>query len=865
MIPALAKDITLPLVLNAESSIAVNLLLKIAANSKAATLIENQKINKDLLDQLSNVVAKTVFAQSDDSLAKIIDSVYEAAIEKLESTEANPDATKVVEIVKEIVKAAKTEGLSASTKTILADSAENTSSSTTNAGAEDITSPAAGSFVDSNPVKATSFTLNWTRGQDDVTASELLQYFVCSGPNLSAIDTVSKCKVSTVELNYTANVLSLSLSGKTPATTYFYNVIVRDAANLETIYAGKSQTTNSALTATFTFDSTSDYTYDENIEVVGGKVALARENMTDDDNSVTGFAGGIHSNTVFDSNNNTVKISTGVSGFPTASNLFYNMTDLELLYRMEESSGNLSDSSPNGRTGIPTGVTYGAAGRFNNSVTFASTNSVSVQDEVDLNIGVASKLSYAIWFKTSSGSGTQSLLDKRINGTWRGYHLFLSNGVLAFQINDNSVHAFGPYGTDYRDGKWHQVVWTIDRPNNVASIYLDGIPLNQNIDISAASGDVINSENLLVGGHATGSYSFQGQLDDIALFSRVLSEEEVFQISESSNFISASFRSRVLGSGASRAWSTISWQPNVPFQKELPCSQSVETAYNSGNIDMSTSVLYLKFNENSWAGNANEVLDCAGTNHGKSVNGATTTTGKFKRAGSFSGGENVEIANTAPFDFEVTDAFSFSAWVNTTYSAGHHDILAKYVAPRGYLFSLVNGRNLSADIVAAGASTMIKKTDDRILNDGKWHHVVMTYDGSSDHSGMKLYVDGTQSAGVTSSGNGLIDSDVISNGTKLLIGNRSDGGLPFHGKIDEVAIFSKELTATKVQSIYRRGLDEVVFQVRSCTDVVCSSNPPFVGPAALASDVYSEKLNSSLEHRVFLCPDIRIAVTSSIK
>jgi hypothetical protein len=114
----------------------------------------------------------------------------------------------------------------------------------------DSTAPTAGAFGASTGVSITGFTLNWAAGTDGVTAQGSLQYYLCSGASVAAIDTVAECEgvSATKEMDWTTNVLTRIISGKSAGTTYYLNVIVRDAAGNKSVYSGISQATNSDTT-----------------------------------------------------------------------------------------------------------------------------------------------------------------------------------------------------------------------------------------------------------------------------------------------------------------------------------------------------------------------------------------------------------------------------------------------------------------------------------------------------------------------------------------------------------------------------------------------------------------------------------------
>jgi len=109
----------------------------------------------------------------------------------------------------------------------------------------DLYAPTAGSSgtITTSSVTEIAMDLSWTAGTDEYTTQNSLQYFVCTGASAAAIDTVTECAAATQAMGWTTNTLTTSVSGLAQATTYYYNVMVRDAAGNSEIYAGKSQTT----------------------------------------------------------------------------------------------------------------------------------------------------------------------------------------------------------------------------------------------------------------------------------------------------------------------------------------------------------------------------------------------------------------------------------------------------------------------------------------------------------------------------------------------------------------------------------------------------------------------------------------------
>lgn len=89
-------------------------------------------------------------------------------------------------------------------------------------------------------------------------------------------------------------------------------------------------------------------------------------------------------------------------------------------------------------------------------------------------------------------------------------------------------------------------------------------------------------------------------------------------------------------------------------------------------------------------------------------------------------------------------------------------------------------------------------------NDGLWHHLVFTYDGSTDGTGMHLILDGVDLVPASTSGT-LVSGATIVSGQNLMIGARGSGSYTFRGWLDEAMLFSRELSLSEARMIYSLG------------------------------------------------------------
>lgn len=158
-----------------------------------------------------------------------------------------------------------------------------------------------------------------------------------------------------------------------------------------------------------------------------------------------------------------------------------------------------------------------------------------------------------------------------------------------------------------------------------------------------------------------------------------------------------------------------------------------------------------------------------------------------------------DIAN-----FERTDAFSLEAWFKSD-SPTSQVIVARRepVAPkRGWeMFLDLNGRI---------HFYLISSTDDYLgvftievgYADNTLHHVIVTYDGSSLASGVRIYVDNLNKPLII--GKDTLTS-TIQYGESVFIGARGGEFHYFNGLLDEIVIYNQELTSYQVNNRFNEG------------------------------------------------------------
>jgi len=87
------------------------------------------------------------------------------------------------------------------------------------------------------------------------------------------------------------------------------------------------------------------------------------------------------------------------------------------------------------------------------------------------------------------------------------------------------------------------------------------------------------------------------------------------------------------------------------------------------------------------------------------------------------------------------------------------------------------------------------------VNDGNWHFVVGTYDGSGQSVGISLYVDGAAASTTPYLNGNTLNGSTTLNIVPLQIGARDSGGGPYNGLLAEAAMFGTALTAAQVRQL----------------------------------------------------------------
>ncbi len=182
--------------------------------------------------------------------------------------------------------------------------------------------------------------------------------------------------------------------------------------------------------------------------------------------------------------------------------------------------------------GVPQGpvTLMSPSGVHGNGIDFGSdtdySDRIDVPDNDAIEFGPGEDFSACVWaVDNSTVSEFQIYIQDRAGGVpgWEFWKTYSGSNQLGLVFNSSDIY-LSPSGTNVdADGLWHHFCFSADRDGDVA-FYMDGASLGAT-DISANSGDDLNNTNDLVI-----PFKLMGKMDDVRLYNRVLSAEEISEL-----------------------------------------------------------------------------------------------------------------------------------------------------------------------------------------------------------------------------------------------------------------------------------------------------------------------------------------------
>ncbi len=454
------------------------------------------------------------------------------------------------------------------------------------------------------------------------------------------------------------------------------------------------------------------------------------------------------------------------------------------------------DNSSYGNNGTSTNSsvspTFNASGKLKGAYTFDGVNDyVSASS---LNNIPSGNSAYAIsaWIKPSS-YGSYGIVGWGNYGTVNQVNAFRLNApnqlINYWWGNDLTVTATG-----LTDGSWHHVIAQFD--GTTRTIYVDGVlkgsdtPINHNAALA----------NFRVGSTNNGEY-FNGSIDELAIWNRSLSAQEVSQLyAMGAAKLGLQVRSCNDSACAGEQWAGPGGNGSVEIPSPAFPAFSANGVNGLGSADNTTGLVGLWHLNNQTVGeyNGSHFEDFSGSgNNGTSTNSTGTfapafnASGKLRGAYTFDGVNDYATVGANPSNLQLSTG-TISAWLRTS-GAGpaYRGIVTKQSA---YGMFLKDGVFMIYDWAnSADRSSGVN------LTDGLWHHVAVSFQ-SGVANGTQLYIDGISRLTPTMTVNNQNQALEIARG-----GSAGGQGQSFAGSIDEVAVWNRALSSAEVMNLYLHG------------------------------------------------------------
>ena len=178
-------------------------------------------------------------------------------------------------------------------------------------------------------------------------------------------------------------------------------------------------------------------------------------------------------------------------------------------------------------TGTESNITYGSGKHGQGAVFNGSSSYVDLGSTIDDPLRTAGEFGVSLWFNASS-YGTNSVIFKLLNDIYVYIFLNASNQLECRVINSSGVAS--TITTSVSLNTWHHVVWTGNSTNGV-TLYLNG----SSVGNTPWNGTFLTYTNSnykfnYLGYNGTNTGWYNGSIDQVRVFNKLLSSSEVTQL-----------------------------------------------------------------------------------------------------------------------------------------------------------------------------------------------------------------------------------------------------------------------------------------------------------------------------------------------
>ena len=417
------------------------------------------------------------------------------------------------------------------------------------------------------------------------------------------------------------------------------------------------------------------------------------------------------------------------------------------------------------------------------------------------------------------------------------------------------------------ENQWYHVAGTYDGTS--LRLYINGYLVDAEPESRVVAG--IGTGTLVVGNSLNDTDSdrrFPGTIDQVSVWDRGLSAEEVRELARHSQYSSASYYSRVFpGKNPQTSWNAATITTISPTGIALSSSPESFANNPADSSLLQDLILHAKFDDLSsgsfYDGRSDEVTDSGPFNiHGVAEDDGSqypaSIKGHFDRSVRFDNEDtNVNFSSASQLDNLFTGGGSFAFWVYLE-DLDNDDV---------FLFSKIErkGREVGwsltiesddgtiefdQDYVGVGNQAGWETTDFK-LQPFRWYHIGFSYNSDDVLNDPKVYVNGVP-VGVTQTSQASMGSTADDDSTwDLRLGSTLNSSAAlvdgFEGSVDELIVWNRILDDEEFLKVYRRGLGQMRVQFVTCENSSCDTGAFGGSEASSFTDITSHTEEISID------------------
>lgn len=430
---------------------------------------------------------------------------------------------------------------------------------------------------------------------------------------------------------------------------------------------------------------------------------------------------------------------------------------LKAYYRLE----NTNDSGSNGynlSTAVGSAPSFAAA-QFNNGASYSGANA---HTNASLVWSATTSWSCSFWLKDTSGSSAYRRWVMNNAGALAANDFIIreDNNEIQLLINNGAGNVSTSGLSGSWKNSWHHFV--VVSNGTTTKVYMDSVEILSTANVSTPFNGIY-----LGGYYSVDNNEYTtGQLDDVAVFDRELTQMEIYNLFNGLNAIEL-------------------------FSTPLFADANLQA--------------YWRFSSNS-----ND--ETANNNDGTDSN-MSYASGVFGNGAIFNGSSSkITLNDSTSLAFTTNGSISMWIKLDNVSSNARGEVIGQWVAGN-YSFLIYHKAN-SGKIVFGGTSDAGNSDGAEIeisgtLSAAKLHHLVITKSGVT----VTFYLDGS------SSGSGSMNASALYNSTApWIMGQNGNGDGWLDGMLDDVAFFNRVLTSQEVADLYAGSFSTVWEQ--SCDEVI---------------------------------------------